>query len=142
MKPGDIVLIRFPQTDLQAGKLRPALVVASAPGRHADLLLALISSQIHQGITDFDEFIAKDATDFPQTGLKAPSIVRLARLASVNSTVINARLGAIDAARLQRIVKRIAQWIYKEYPLKEPDNRAEVAGTSVSPVEEQDSEHQ
>ncbi len=24
MKPGDIVLIRFPQADLQAGKLRPA----------------------------------------------------------------------------------------------------------------------
>ena len=32
MKPGDIVLIRFPQADLQAGKLRPALVIAVAPG--------------------------------------------------------------------------------------------------------------
>ena len=38
MKPGDIVLIHFPQTDLQAGKLRPALVVASTPGRYADVL--------------------------------------------------------------------------------------------------------
>lgn len=141
MKPGDIVLIRFPQTDLQAGKLRPALVVASAPGRYADLLLALISSQIHQEIRDFDEFIAKDATDFPQTGLKVPSIVRLARLASVNSSVINARLGAIDADRLQRIAKRIAQWIYKEYALKEPDNRAKGVGTSESSIEEQNSEH-
>ena len=142
MKPGDIVLIRFPQTDLQAGKLRPALVVASAPGRHADLLLALISSQIHQGTRDLDEFIAKDATDFPQTGLKVPSIVRLARLASVSSTVINARPGAIDSDRLQRIAKRIAQWIYKEYPLKEPENRAEVVGTGESSIEEQNSEHQ
>ena len=34
MKPGEIVLIRFPQTDLTAGKLRPALIVAIAPGRH------------------------------------------------------------------------------------------------------------
>lgn len=32
MKPGDIVLIRFPQADLQVGKLRPALVIALAPG--------------------------------------------------------------------------------------------------------------
>jgi hypothetical protein len=32
MKPGDIVLIRFPKTDLQAGKLRPALIVAITPG--------------------------------------------------------------------------------------------------------------
>lgn len=57
MKPGDVVLIRFPQTDLQMGKLRPALVVAVAPGRHADLLLALISSRIHQAVSQFDEII-------------------------------------------------------------------------------------
>lgn len=47
MKPGDIVLIRFPQADLTAGKLRPALIVAIAPDRHADLLLALITSSSH-----------------------------------------------------------------------------------------------
>lgn len=29
MKPGDIVLIRFPQADLQTGKFLPALVVAA-----------------------------------------------------------------------------------------------------------------
>jgi hypothetical protein len=28
MKSGDVVLVRFPQTDLQTGKLRLALVVA------------------------------------------------------------------------------------------------------------------
>ncbi|CCI01258.1 hypothetical protein MICAC_180021 [Microcystis aeruginosa PCC 9443] len=27
MKSGDIVLIRFPQADLQSGKLRPALIL-------------------------------------------------------------------------------------------------------------------
>lgn len=45
MKPGDLVLIRFPQTDLKQGKLRPALIVAIAPGRHADILLALVTSR-------------------------------------------------------------------------------------------------
>ncbi len=37
MKPGDIVLIRFPQADLTEGKLRPTLVIAISPGRHRDL---------------------------------------------------------------------------------------------------------
>jgi mRNA interferase MazF len=50
MKPGDIVLVRFPHTDLQQGKLRPALVVALTPGRHADTLLALVTSRVDQAI--------------------------------------------------------------------------------------------
>lgn len=57
MKPGNVVLIRFPQTDLLIGKLRPALVVAIAPGRHADLLLALISSRTYQAVPRFDHLI-------------------------------------------------------------------------------------
>lgn len=53
MKPGDIVLIRFPQADLEAGKLRPALVLAIAPGRHSDVLLAFITSRAYQEIPNF-----------------------------------------------------------------------------------------
>ncbi len=45
MKPGDVILVRFPQTDLQVGKLRPALVLAISPGRHSDVLLAMITSR-------------------------------------------------------------------------------------------------
>lgn len=54
MKPGDVVLVRFPQTDLQIGKLRPALVVALSPSRFPDVTLSLISSRIYQAISDFD----------------------------------------------------------------------------------------
>ena len=50
MKPGEIVLLRFPQADLAQGKLRPALIVALAPGRHPDVLLALITSRAYQEI--------------------------------------------------------------------------------------------
>lgn len=111
MKPGDIVLIRFPQTDLQAGKLRPALIVAIAPGKHADLLLALISSQIHQAVADFDEIINISDSDYATTGLKAPSVVRLARLVSVEPSTINARLGHISPKRLRQIRDRLMMWL-------------------------------
>lgn len=46
MKPGDIVLSRFPHADLKIGKLRPALVIAVAPVRHEDVLLAQIEIQL------------------------------------------------------------------------------------------------
>lgn len=111
MKPGDLVLIRFPQADLQAGKLRPALLVAVAPGRHPDLLLALITSRVTQAIPDFDELIDPDDQDFAATGLKTRSIVRLARLVSVEAAVINARLGNIAPTRLARIHSHLIAWL-------------------------------
>lgn len=111
MKPGDVVLVRFPQADLQAGKLRPALIVAMVPGRHPDVLLALISSRLYQATPDLDEVIAPGDSDYPASGLKAPSVVRLARLATVENSVVSARLGSIATERLQRIRQRLADWI-------------------------------
>ncbi len=111
MKPGDVVLIRFPQTDLQTGKLRPALVLALAPGRHADALLAMITSRAYQETPDFDEAIDPSDADFSASGLKARSVVRLARLVSVEETVVNARLGEISSERLSRVKKRLADWL-------------------------------
>jgi mRNA interferase MazF len=74
MKSGDIVLIRFPQADLKAGKLRPALVIAVAPGTHPDLLLALITSRTYQAVPDFDELIAESDGDYDIT-----TFIRLAK---------------------------------------------------------------
>ena len=111
MKPGDIVLIRFPQTDLKTGKLHPALVVANAPGRYADILLALISSRIYQAIPDFDEIIEPSDIDYDDTGLKVRSVVRLARLATVEPSVINACLGHISPERFHTIRRKLVNWL-------------------------------
>lgn len=112
MKAGDIVLVRFPQTDLQTGKLRPALVIAMAPGRHDDVLLALVTSRTYQALPEFDEIIEPDDDDFAQTGLKVRSVVRLARLATVDASVINARLGEVGRHRLVSIKRRLAAWLH------------------------------
>lgn len=111
MNPGDIVLIRFPQADLEIGKLRPALVIANAPGRHADLLIALISSRTYQAVPEFDEIIDPSDSDYAVTGLKVRSVIRLARLASVESSIINARLGNISSKRFRQIRKRLTDWL-------------------------------
>ena len=113
MKPGDIVLIRFPQTDLKAGKLRPALVLATLPGPYADLLLPMISSRVYQAVPDFDEIIDPSHSDYAITGLKVRSVVRLGRIASVSSSVINARLGRISPKQLRQIKNRLSDWLRK-----------------------------
>ena len=118
MKPGDIVLIRFPQADLLEGKLRPALTLAVAPGNHPDLLLALITSRDYQAAPHFDEILDPAEDDFAQTGLKTRSVIRLARLASVQPSVVSARLGRISLERLQTIKSRLIKWLQEETPFR------------------------
>ncbi len=38
---GQIVLFRFPQTNLEEGKLRPALVIRKVPGEYDDWLICI-----------------------------------------------------------------------------------------------------
>ncbi len=111
MKAGDLVPVRFPEADLARGKLRPALVVAIAPGRHADVLLALVTSRSYQEVPDSDEVVAPTDPDFAATRLKTRSVVRLGRLASVDAAIIEARLGVISTARLNRIRQRLIEWL-------------------------------
>ncbi|MBK6431691.1 MAG: type II toxin-antitoxin system PemK/MazF family toxin [Anaerolineae bacterium] len=111
MRPGDLVLVRFPQTDLRTGKLRPALVVALAPGPYSDVLLALVTSREHQVIPGFDEVIQPTDPDFPLSRLKIRSVIRLARLATVDPAIIEARLGSISPDRLARIRNRLTSWL-------------------------------
>lgn len=111
MKTGDIVLIRFPQADLITGKLRPALVPAVAPGNHADRSLALITSRDYQAVPQFDEILDPSEADFEMTGLKTRSVIRLARLTSVEPSIISARLGRISPERLQVIKSRLIEWL-------------------------------
>ncbi len=110
MRPGDIVLVAFPQTDLKRGKLRPALCLRVMPGRYGDVFLAMISSRTHQLIEDFDDLIRSDDADFPSSGLKATSVIRLSRLATVDRHLIVAKLGTVDKKRFERICQRIAYW--------------------------------
>jgi mRNA interferase MazF len=81
MRPGQVVLFRFPQTDLESGKLRPALVIGKLPGRFGDWLISMVSSRVHLQVPDFDEVIREGDADFPASGLKAASLVRVGRLA-------------------------------------------------------------
>jgi len=107
MKPGDVILVAFPSTDLTRGKLRPALVLAEMPGRHKDVLLAMISSKTHQFIVGFDELIKTSDSDFSSSGLKTTSVIRLSRLATVEKRIIVAKLGEIDERRLIILYNRL-----------------------------------
>jgi len=102
---GRIVLFRFPQADQKDGKLRPALILRKLPGKFDDWLICMISSQLHQVISDMDEIIDSEEPDFQQTGLKQSSLIRASRLAVVGDDILLGKLGTIDILRLNKIKK-------------------------------------
>ncbi len=109
--PGQIILFKFPQTDLAAGKLRPALLLGELPGQYGDWLICMISSQARHYIQEFDEIVQPDDVDFARSGLKASSVIRVGRLAVVNGKALLGAIGEIDSERLRRVKARLANWL-------------------------------
>lgn len=87
---GSIVLTRFPFTDLSGGKLRPALVVSQDNSRRQDIVLAFITSKA----SNLPDSLAIQPS--PANGLKAPSVVRFDKLATLELRVIAGKLGTAE----------------------------------------------
>lgn len=112
-QPGQIVLFRFPQTDLDTGKLRPALLLGKLPGEYDDWLICMVSSQIRHAIPEFDEIVREEDSDFIGSGLKVSSVIRVGRLAVAEGKVLLGAIGQIAPERLERIKRRLAEWLVK-----------------------------
>ena len=110
---GQIVLFRFPQTDLEDGKLRPALLVGKLPGEYDDWLICMVSSQTRHAIPEFDELIREDDSDFANSGLKVSSVIRVGRLAVIQGEILLGAIGQMAPERLQRIKRHLAEWLVK-----------------------------
>jgi mRNA interferase MazF len=110
-EPGQIVVFRFPQTNLKHGKLRPALLIAKVPGRFDDWLTSVISTQLHQAVDGFDEIISENDPDYAASGLKMDSVIRVGRLGVLDGTLFEGAIGKIAPKRLKKIKSRLADWL-------------------------------
>jgi mRNA interferase MazF len=108
---GQIVLFRFLQTDLEEGKLRPALLLGKLPGEFDDWLICMVSSQTRHFIAGFDEIIRGTDSDFSESGLKVESVIRVGRLAAVDGEILLGAIGNISLERLQRVKGNLAEWL-------------------------------
>jgi mRNA interferase MazF len=102
---GDIVLTRFPFTDLTGSSLRPALVVS--PGQIGqDVVLVAISSVVRGAQSATDYTLETAHPEFALTGLRVTSVFRLHKLTTVERSVVVRRLGRIGL-QLQAEVDRL-----------------------------------
>lgn len=104
-QPREVVLLRFPFTDLSATKLRPVLVL-TPPNSNGDFVAAQITSQCHHALQ-----VPVTAADFELGVLPKPSIVRADKIFTLNQALIARRVGKVNDAALARILDAICRFL-------------------------------
>lgn len=113
MKPGDIVLVRFPFTEVGATKKRPALLLAEATRarRYRLATVAMVTSQIEGIRLPGDVLLA----GWERAGLLHPSLLRLAKIATIDGALVERSIGRLTADDLRAtrtaFQKHSAAWL-------------------------------
>lgn len=110
---GDVVLTPLPQADGRV-KNRPAIALRQMP-RFGDWLICGISTQQHLEVAGFDDLILARDADYPASGLKALSLIRLGFLAVLPERRLLGTIGAIAPERQRRLLNRLIQRLSPEY---------------------------
>jgi mRNA interferase MazF len=89
LRPGEVVLIPFPYTDLTTTKRRPVLVLRPSDA-FGDFLAAAVTSQAGHG-----DAVTLRQTDFREGDLPKPSYVRTTKLYTLNERIVARRFGVL-----------------------------------------------
>jgi len=101
---GKVVLVPFPFDDLSSTKVRPAVCLTDPIGPHRHVVLAFISSQPPVELLETDLPLDSSQNDFPSTGLRVFSVLRLHRLMTASTSLFQRELGELSP-RMQSEVK-------------------------------------
>lgn len=100
---GEIVLVRFPFSDLSQSKLRPAVCLADAV--RGDWILCQITSNAYGDL----RAIPIDDADFVTGGLKVASHARPGKLFTAHERLIVQSVGKLRDDALRRVVDAVVE---------------------------------
>lgn len=95
---GEIVLLAFPYTDNSAIKKRPALVLLDTGD--GDILVARVTTQ------SFSSPYEVALSDWEAAGLLAPSFVKINKLATLKTSLVEKKLGKLSEPDLESVRKK------------------------------------
>jgi len=101
-RPGEIVLLSFPFADTITAKRRPALVLLDTGDE--DIVVARVTSQVAQGPFDVE------LVEWQGAGLLLPSVVRVHKVATLETRLVERRLGTLTAddwTRVQAVIQQL-----------------------------------
>ena len=108
MIKGKVVLVPFPFDDLSSVKVRPAVCLTEAIGAHRHVILAFITSQVLPDMLDSDVLLDINQPDFAATGLRVSSTLRLHRLMTATTRLIQRQLGELSLAKQEEVGSKLS----------------------------------
>ncbi|MCK4325471.1 type II toxin-antitoxin system PemK/MazF family toxin [bacterium] len=113
MKPGDVILISYPFTDLSTTKVRPALVISSEGynQREDDVVVLPITHNISR-MSEEDTCIQTTDEGFQETGLKGASAIRAGKIFTLQKDLAKSQLGGLCEELLghvRRVLKKLLE---------------------------------
>ena len=94
---GKVVLLPFPFDDLSATKVRPAVCLTDPIGHYEHVALAFITSQMPEELLETDVVLSTERPGYVETGLRLPSVLRLHRMMTVSTSLIQRELGVLSS---------------------------------------------
>jgi PemK-like, MazF-like toxin of type II toxin-antitoxin system len=107
MTPFDIVLVPFPFTDLSTTKQRPCLVLASfkPKGLNEHLVVAMMTSHV----SGFGFLHDVRLMNWQKAGLPKPTLIRLAKVVTLDRMLVKRKLGRLLKPDQQSIVTKFKE---------------------------------
>jgi mRNA interferase MazF len=95
LKRGDVVLVLFPNSDLQTFKRRPALVVRAdnLDSKLPQVVLAMITSNLARRGHPSRVFVPLESAEAKLAGLRTDSVIMTDNLATTLHKVIESQIG-------------------------------------------------
>jgi len=102
-----VVLVPFPFDDLSGAKVRPAVCLTEVVGVWRHVVLAFLTSVVPAQLEPTDLLIAPSEPDFARTGLRVRSVLRLHRMVTVPTRIIQRQLGVLTPNLQAEVMHRL-----------------------------------
>jgi len=107
MLPGEIYLAQFPFGDVPGMKLRPVLLLTQPVGSIPEILVAYISSVTPTQLLPSDLLLDPSKREYRSTHLKATSVLRLHKLATIHCSSLARSLGGLDVSAMATVTNKL-----------------------------------
>lgn len=105
---GDVVLVKFPFSDLSQAKARPAVILWIDPAGD-DITLCAITSQNIDQLSPEDIPLLSNDPEFPGTGLRVPSKIRTTRITTLTKQLVIRKFGSLDTQQIRILNEKLIE---------------------------------